>query len=191
MAEISKDKWEQPAEEMASFMLELAKEGDRSAVVLGAARIDVALEDLLKSIMRPHPGGSDNLFDPDRPLGTFSSKISLAFRLSLIDSEFEHALQMIRKIRNDFAHSTQKLSLSEAREKDRVRDLIRVVGKVGDRFHQLREILSHRGSPELVEFSVAVCVLLVSLIVTTDRNQTFTPARTAQLRKLEPKKPAN
>ena len=188
MTEISKDKWEQPAEEMASFMLGLAKEGDRSAVVLGAARIDVALEDLLKSIMRPHPGGSDNLFDPDRPLGTLSAKISLAFRLNLIDSEFEHALQMIRKIRNDFAHSTQKLSLSEAREKDRVMELIRVVGKVGDRFDQLRKFLSHTGSSELVEFSVAVCVLLVTLIVTTHKNQPFTPARSVEFRKSEPPK---
>ena len=68
-------------DETQALVLGLMKEGERAAVVVGAARLDLALEHMLKRVMRQHPGGQDNLFDPDRPLGTFSAKIGLAFRL--------------------------------------------------------------------------------------------------------------
>jgi hypothetical protein len=71
------------AKAVATFITELADEGERSAVVLGAARADTAVEELLLRCMQPHPGGADNLFDPDRPLGSFSAKIALSFRLEL------------------------------------------------------------------------------------------------------------
>ena len=112
-------------EDIATFLQGLFQESERSAVVLGAARLDVALEQLLKVSMQHHPGGSDNLFDPDRPLGSFSAKISLAYRLGIIDSRIEHALQMIRRIRNDFAHSIESASLSESRHSNRLRELVR------------------------------------------------------------------
>jgi hypothetical protein len=56
-------------DEITTFIAGLADEGQRSAVVLGAARCDVALERLLKKGTMHHPDGADNLFDPDRPLG--------------------------------------------------------------------------------------------------------------------------
>jgi hypothetical protein len=94
------------ASELKAFIAILAYEGERSLVIGGAARIDVGLERLLKAVMSRGPRGKDdNLFDPDRPLGTFSAKIKLAYRLGLLDDDVEHALQLIRKIRNDFAIS--------------------------------------------------------------------------------------
>lgn len=47
----------EPTREMSNFVLSLAAEGDRSAVILGAARLDVGLERLLKQVMLHHPGG--------------------------------------------------------------------------------------------------------------------------------------
>src|SRR5207245_320315 len=75
--------------ELVSFIGGLANEGERTLVIGGAARIDVAIERLLRAVMQHHPGGNDNLFDPDRPLGTFSAKISLAYRLGLLDDGVE------------------------------------------------------------------------------------------------------
>jgi len=49
--------------DLVSYITGLVKEGERSLVIGGAARIDVALERLLKSITRHSPGGNDNLFD--------------------------------------------------------------------------------------------------------------------------------
>ncbi len=79
--------------------------------------------------MSHHPGGQDNLFDPDRPLGTFSAKINLAYRLGLISDDIEHAMQMIRRIRNEFAHSVEKASLSDGSHKSRVVELARAMSK--------------------------------------------------------------
>jgi hypothetical protein len=109
--------------ELAVLLRGMLAEGERASVVVGAARLDLALERLLKWYLLHHPGGSDNLFDPDRPLGTFSAKISLAFRLGLIDREVELSLQLVRKVRNDFAHSATIATLSESSHASRVREL--------------------------------------------------------------------
>ena len=50
---------------------------------------------------------------------TFSAKIALAYRLDLVDKPVEHALQMIRRVRNDFAHSFEDASLTEQRIRER------------------------------------------------------------------------
>lgn len=106
---------------VGGFVSRLLMQGDRTAVILGAARLDVALEAALRAIMRHHPGGQDNLFDSERPLGTLSAKIALAFRLGVIDEDTEHALQVVRKIRNEFAHSIEDESFSLQRHRDRLR----------------------------------------------------------------------
>ena len=111
------------SDELMCFIVDLAEEGERALVIGGAARIDVVLERLLKAVLKPHPGGDDNLFDPDRPLGSFSAKISLAWRMGLLDAETEKSLQMIRKIRNDFAHAETRISLSDSAVKSRIREL--------------------------------------------------------------------
>lgn len=108
------------ASEAGNITTQLIKEGGRGAVLLGAARLDLALEKLLKATMNPHTGGEDNLFEPDRPLGTFSAKIALCYRLGLIDKQVEHALQMIRKVRNDFAHSFEDASLADHAHRNRL-----------------------------------------------------------------------
>lgn len=107
-------------DEASKIALRLMKEGERGAVLLGAARLDFALERLLKGAMQPHVGGDDNLFDSDRPLATFSAKIALAYRLGLIEKPVEHALQMIRKVRNEFAHSFEDASLKESLHQNRL-----------------------------------------------------------------------
>jgi hypothetical protein len=109
----------------ATLVASLALEGQRALVIAGAARLDLALERLLKRAMRPLAGGSDNLFDVDRPLGTFAAKIALAHRLNLINDDVEHALQLVRRIRNDFAHSEGSASLSEASHSNRLLELKR------------------------------------------------------------------
>lgn len=53
------------------------------------------------------------VFEGTGPLSTFSSKISLCRALGLFGEEVRHDLQILRKIRNDFAHSPQQLHLSD------------------------------------------------------------------------------
>ena len=106
-----------------SFVAEFKDESDRAAVILGVAKLDLALYQLLTNTLLPATGKSDELLDGDSPLGTFSAKIAFAFRLGLIDAQFTRALHLARKIRNDFAHEASGVSLSAGAHRDRVSEL--------------------------------------------------------------------
>lgn len=101
------------AETARTIALQMMSERGRGAVLVGGARVDAALEALLKSALAP-PSGPETLFLTDRPLGSFGARIALARRLGLIDRQLELALHTLRRVRNAFAHSTAQASLSEA-----------------------------------------------------------------------------
>ncbi len=79
-----------------------------SGVVIAAtAIIDNQLERSLKRAMRPMSKSMyEKLFGAFRPLNTFSSKIAMAYALSIINRDVYNELEKIRKIRNEFAHSS-------------------------------------------------------------------------------------
>lgn len=90
---------------------------DRSSVIVSAAYVDELLEYLIKCFLTftPNEKEDNELFLGYGPLSSFSSKILLSYRLGLI-SDYEYkALQVIRKIRNAFAHDISKDSLNEFR----------------------------------------------------------------------------
>jgi hypothetical protein len=101
------------AESARSIALQMLEERGRGAVLVGVARVDAALEVLLKAALAP-PSGSETLFLTDRPLGSFGARIALAQRLGLIDHQVERALHTLRKVRNAFAHTTAVASLGDA-----------------------------------------------------------------------------
>ena len=82
-----------------TMALQMLEERGRGAVLVGVARVDTALERLLLAVLLPSPGRSDALFQPDRPLGSFGARISLAHRLGLIDNPVERALHTLRRVR--------------------------------------------------------------------------------------------
>ena len=108
------------AQQIAMQMLE---ERGRGAVLVGVARVDAALEHLLRSVMSPAPSKGDSLFLPDRPLGSLGAKVTLASRLGLIDPEVEKALGVLRKLRNAFAHSAESASLTDHDHTTRLADV--------------------------------------------------------------------
>lgn len=113
--------------ELLEFFVSLGMEGERSSVVLGAERINVALEDLIKSSLQPSLNKTDTLFTSDGALASFSRKIEMAYRLGLIDLPFKHALDLVRKLRNDFAHAIKVESLQQDSHADRVKALSKLV----------------------------------------------------------------
>jgi hypothetical protein len=80
------------AEEARIVALSMVREKGRGAVLVGAARVDAALEALFKAALAP-PQGSETLFPTDRPLGSFGAKIALAARLSLIEPPYQERLR--------------------------------------------------------------------------------------------------
>ncbi len=104
----------------------------RVSIILATSRLDDALIRLLKAKMHNHPGGGrDDLFDTDKAFGTFSSRILLAYRLGIIDREFESFLQATRKLRNEAAHAQDQIDLAKSPHIDRIMTMSSVASKSG------------------------------------------------------------
>lgn len=146
-----------------SLVKSLLDESERAAVILAAARLDVDLERLLKRLLAPHPGGNDPLFEGDRMLGTFSAKICFAHRLGAIDPAFEHALQILRRIRNDFAHQLDQENLSTQRQKLRVLELVRWAEKSEMYQTGIKTFEAKAKSKEHLQF--VVCTVCMSVLL--------------------------
>ncbi|PSB85546.1 hypothetical protein C5F64_12240 [Photobacterium damselae subsp. damselae] len=86
----------------------LQSESDRGAVLVASSMIEEALKNLLIAKLVPSSTTQDPLFNGgNAPLGTFSSKIEMAYRLELIRREWKELLNIFKKLRNDFAHNVE------------------------------------------------------------------------------------
>jgi hypothetical protein len=92
----------------------------RLMIIIAGSRIDELVKSLLQSALIHEPGGNDSLFGHDRPLGSFSSRILLAYRLGLLNRDFESFLQTLRKLRNDAAHASEQMDLAQPPHLDRI-----------------------------------------------------------------------
>ena len=86
----------------------LAERTARPLFIVGTSKV----ENLLFLVLRQHllpkktrPNDQDELLEGDRPLATFSARIKLCYRLGLIDETLYQALEQLRNIRNQCAHS--------------------------------------------------------------------------------------
>lgn len=101
-------------DDLEDYLEIFQNETDRACAVLGAAHLDYLLA---KAIGAHLPRGSEMsdeiLFKPEAPIGTFSSRISMAYALNIINKETKEFLNTIRRIRNDFAHKIEIHSFDE------------------------------------------------------------------------------
>jgi len=104
----------------SNFMDEFVDESDRAAVILGAAKIEFLLGQILDKYFTPCLANTDDLLEGDAPLGTFSAKIKICHRLGLLDDVFIKLLNIFIKLRNGFAHEVTTSSLSNGAARDRV-----------------------------------------------------------------------
>lgn len=107
-----------------AFVKEFEGESDRAAVILGAAKLDSLLMQILDRFLLPSLSSNDELLDGDSPLSTFGARINVCYRLGLISSEFAKSLHLVRRIRNAFAHETSGCSLSASAHSDRLKSLL-------------------------------------------------------------------
>ena len=146
-----------------SFIAEFRSETDRAAVILGAARLDLILYQLLVKFLLPNPTSTDELFESEGPLSSLSAKINLASRLGLIDHDLARALHLIRKIRNSFAHETTGCKLESGAHKDRVKELILPLEK-HDVYKTFREVISpEESSGSSADFRAALALVAARL----------------------------
>lgn len=109
---------------------ELEGGSDRACVISACAIVDHLLAQIIKKFLLPHPKkgrnkNQDPLFDgTNPPLGSFSSRIDMAFRLGIIGHQLSEELHRLRKIRNEFAHKFESVDLGEQKYLNKVNDII-------------------------------------------------------------------
>ena len=106
---------------MAVDLIKKFKEKDqRSVVIMGSARLETLLRNLLEGYLLPKPNSDSALFDGMGALSTFSARLHLSQRLGLIDKELWRTINLIRDTRNDFAHEVSPGEFNSTRLSQRV-----------------------------------------------------------------------
>jgi hypothetical protein len=80
----------------------------RPLIIVGASKVDNLLSEILSQYLLPKTAKAkdqDELLEGDSPLGTFSARIKVCFRLGLIDETLYRGLEQLRALRNWSAHS--------------------------------------------------------------------------------------
>jgi len=89
----------------------LSKESDRGVVLISASFLEEAIESLIRARFSARYLKSknffDSLFNTDRPLYSFSAKIKICYAMDLIGGWIYRNLEIIRKLRNRFAHGVE------------------------------------------------------------------------------------
>jgi hypothetical protein len=76
---------------------------DRTIAILGGTFLEMILEHILYAFF-PDDDKNVEMMQYNQPLGNFSNKIKMCYCLGLIDKVIKEDLNLIRKIRNEFAH---------------------------------------------------------------------------------------
>lgn len=97
-----------------ALLEEYAKESDRAQAILITNALDLWLSELLRAYFVDNEEVVDELLENERPLATFAARIKCAYCIGLLTESEYSDLNLIRKVRNRFAHDLQGLSFDDA-----------------------------------------------------------------------------
>jgi DNA-binding MltR family transcriptional regulator len=116
--------------DLAAVLAQLEGENDRAVALLGATLIEHYLEKAIKAKLRPIDENTsegrddlDRLYGPNGAFAGLSLKIVGAYALRIIGPERRRDLELINKIRNQFAHDMNPISFETGSIKDRCREI--------------------------------------------------------------------
>jgi DNA-binding MltR family transcriptional regulator len=130
-------------------VLQLSEQG--SAIVFSSV-VDETLARLLRDFFVKHPKTVEKMLEDPGPISSFGVRIELAFLLGLINSRERRMLNLIRKIRNHFAHSYEFVSFSQSPIKERCLEL------------DVTVIESQTGAPIFNRKFMEACIYLVDVL---------------------------
>ena len=77
---------------------------ERTIAILGSTYLEMVLDHILLAFLPEDEKEVEKLMEYNQPLGNFSSKITMCYCLGLIEKTIKNDLNIVRKIRNKFAH---------------------------------------------------------------------------------------
>jgi hypothetical protein len=97
-------------DEIKRTVMELHAGSDRVAAIMGSALVEDSLISAIGSVLHDDSNKAALFYDQGAPFGTFKARIIAAHALGLFDSDMARDLDIIRDIRNQFAHALLSLS---------------------------------------------------------------------------------
>jgi DNA-binding MltR family transcriptional regulator len=98
--------------EVIAFRKTLFTEGDRATALMASSFMEERLKDLISAFFVESCSNRQKLFQHNGPFGSFSSRIDSAYSLGLIPENVCKELHLVRRIRNEFAHTATSLDFS-------------------------------------------------------------------------------
>jgi hypothetical protein len=94
---------------------DIRQENDRAVAIVGASLVEHFLERAIEGILSPIRSTKDRerLFSLHGVASSFEAKTLLAFGLRLVGPKTRRDLDMIRKIRNEFAHDMNPIRFDQ------------------------------------------------------------------------------
>src|SRR5574341_444107 len=145
------------ADDLASFLEEFQHESPRASVLVGASYLDYCLGKIIAAFLADEKLAEDLLNGFNAPLGTFDARIRMAYALGLISNEEYHNLELIRKIRNEFAHGLHGLSFTH-------QNILKHSRKLKFDKAILEGMPEHLRPPHRTIFAIVTSLLAISLI---------------------------
>lgn len=127
------------------------KESDRGVVLIGAAHVDNHLRHLFEAVL-PKDLASDRrrqLLSYPGPLSSFNARVEVAYGTRLIDRRLYDALNALRKIRNEVAHSAAAFQLRG--QADRLRQIYALGPGVDEEIPRLAAKILSRAKIDVAE----------------------------------------
>ena len=125
----------------------LKNESDRGKLILIVSWIDWFLRVKIENeFSKGNKKARKELFSVNGPFGTFSSKLNLAFCAGWIVSYVFHDIEIVRKLRNKFAHSIENISLDE----EKIRNKIEAFKVPKRKFHDWGELWAVSTEKEII-----------------------------------------
>jgi DNA-binding MltR family transcriptional regulator len=109
--------------QLRQFIMTLNEESDRGAALVAAEVLSDALGSLIKSKLVSDKKLIQVAFSTAGAFGAFSARIDHAFLLGLLPEALRKDLHLLRRIRNEFAHSTDLKSFETHSIKSRCMEL--------------------------------------------------------------------
>jgi DNA-binding MltR family transcriptional regulator len=95
----------------------------RGWVITSVSSLEEKLRDLLKAFFVDDQRIATQMLEDTGPISSFGAQIEIAFLLGLISARERRMLNIIRRIRNDFAHSSKNMTFSHSPIKERCLEL--------------------------------------------------------------------
>lgn len=109
LRDLSRDKWD--AEDWTALVQEIRSTSDRGATIIIASHIEDQLATAIEHCLKQKDDDTLScLYERDGALSTMFSTIHLAYAMGIIDSTMRKDLDIIRRIRNAFAHAKRPVT---------------------------------------------------------------------------------